>query len=122
MYNYYYNITKLQVRSALTDEAKKEDVPDTTDALFSFLIERVRNNLHIILCMSPVGDPFRNRLRQYPAFVNCTTIDWFSEWPKDALLEVAEKYLEDVSLGGKTSNEVDQVNVSYMMTPEAMKK
>ena len=35
----------------------------------------------------------------YPAFVNCTTIDWFSEWPKDALLEVAEKYLEDVNLG-----------------------
>lgn len=34
----------------------------------------------------------------YPAFVNCTTIDWFSEWPKDALLEVAEKYLEEVKL------------------------
>ena len=35
----------------------------------------------------------------YPAFVNCTTTDWFSEWPKDALLEVAEKYLEEVNLG-----------------------
>ena len=35
----------------------------------------------------------------FPAFVNCTTIDWFSEWPKDALLEVAEKYLEEVNLG-----------------------
>ena len=35
----------------------------------------------------------------YPAFVNCTTIDWFSEWPKDALLEVAEKYLEEVNQG-----------------------
>lgn len=34
----------------------------------------------------------------YPAFVSCTTIDWFSEWPNDALLEVAEKYLEDVNL------------------------
>lgn len=40
--------------------------------------------------------PSRNRLRMYPAFVNCTTIDWFSEWPKDALLEVAEKFLEEV--------------------------
>lgn len=37
-------------------------------------------------------------MRQYPAFVNCTTIDWFTEWPKDALLEVAEKSLEDVDL------------------------
>ena len=35
----------------------------------------------------------------YPAFVNCTTIDWFSEWRKDALLEVAEKYLEEVNVG-----------------------
>ena len=49
--------------------------------------------------MSPIGDAFRNRIRQYPAFVNCTTIDWFQEWPKDALLEVAERYLEGVELG-----------------------
>ena len=40
----------------------------------------------------------------FPAFVNCTTIDWFSEWPKDALLEVAEKYLEEVNLGGGDNN------------------
>ena len=41
----------------------------------------------------------RNRLRMYPSFVNCTTIDWFTEWPKEALVEVAEKYLESVDLG-----------------------
>ena len=35
----------------------------------------------------------------FPAFVNCTTIDWFSEWPADALLEVAEKYLTDLKIG-----------------------
>lgn len=40
----------------------------------------------------------------YPAFVNCTTIDWFSEWPNDALLEVAEKYLEPMELGGEEVN------------------
>lgn len=38
----------------------------------------------------------------YPAFVSCTTIDWFSEWPNDALLEVAEKYLEEVNLGERS--------------------
>ena len=35
----------------------------------------------------------------YPAFVNCTTIDWFSEWPREALTEVAERYLESVNVG-----------------------
>jgi len=34
----------------------------------------------------------------YPALVNCTTIDWFSEWPNDALLEVADKYLEEIHM------------------------
>lgn len=41
----------------------------------------------------------RNRILQYPALVNCTTIDWFCEWPKDALLEVAERYLDGLELG-----------------------
>lgn len=68
----------------------------TTEAMYAFLIERVRANLHIVLCMSPIGDNFRNRLRQYPALVNCTTIDWFCEWPKEALLEVAVKYIADI--------------------------
>ena len=40
----------------------------------------------------------RNRIRQYPAFVNCTTIDWFAEWPYDALIEVSEKYLQDMKM------------------------
>ena len=44
---------------------------------------------------------YRNRVRMFPAIVNCTTIDWFSEWPQDALLEVAEKYLQEVSLGSE---------------------
>jgi hypothetical protein len=48
----------------------------------------------------------RNRIRMYPAFVNCTTIDWFCEWPSDALLEVADKYLETIEMA--TVEEVRQ--------------
>lgn len=43
----------------------------------------------------------RNRIRIYPAFVNCTTIDWFREWPADALLKVADNYLSEISLGSE---------------------
>jgi len=48
-----------QVRNALTDAAKKAAVEDTPSAMYAFLIERVRANLHIVLGMSPVGEPFR---------------------------------------------------------------
>jgi dynein heavy chain, axonemal len=39
--------------------------------------------------MSPFGDGFRNRLRMFPSLVNCATIDWFNEWPEEALQSVA---------------------------------
>ena len=58
-----------------------------------------RNNLHICLCMSPVGSAFRNRCRMFPSLVNCCTIDWFTEWPPEALLSVSKYFFEHVDLG-----------------------
>ena len=77
--------------------AKEAGIPEgDRDAIFSFFINRVRNNLHVVLCMSPVGDAFRSRCRMFPSLVNCCTIDWFTEWPSDALLSVAHTSFEKV--------------------------
>ena len=46
----------------------------------------------------PVGDAFRERLRKFPSLVNCCTIDWFSEWPEDALRSVASQFLKDITM------------------------
>lgn len=46
-------------------------------ALFAFFVTRCRENLHIVVAFSPIGDAFRNRLRQFPSLINCCTIDWF---------------------------------------------
>lgn len=35
---------------------------------------------------------------RFPSLVNCTTIDWFSEWPADALKGVASRFLHDVDM------------------------
>ena len=45
---------------------------------------------------SPIGEVFRARLRQFPALVNCCTIDWFSDWPEEALQSVANRFLGDI--------------------------
>ncbi len=87
----------------LRPAAKAAGVPETSEALYGLLLERVRTNLHVVLCLSPVGEAFRERCRMFPGLVNCTTIDWFTEWPADALFEVAQRQLQDVNLG---TNEV----------------
>ncbi|XP_048373762.1 dynein axonemal heavy chain 2 [Sphaerodactylus townsendi] len=99
-----------EIQNHIIDAARAEGIQESQDSIFAYLIERVRNNLHVVLCLSPVGDPFRNRIRQYPALVNCTTINWFSEWPKEALLEVAEKYLEGVDLGTVERGSLDTIH------------
>lgn len=42
----------------------------------------------MVIAMSPMGEIFRSRLRMFPSLVNNCTIDWFSEWPEEALLGV----------------------------------
>lgn len=45
---------------------------------------------------SPIGEVFRARLRQFPSLVNCCTIDWFNEWPAEALESVAIMFLNEI--------------------------
>ena len=47
--------------------------------------------------LSPIGEVFRSRLRQFPSFVTCCTIDWFSEWPEEALRSVACTFINDIT-------------------------
>lgn len=82
--------------------ARAAGVPESREAVMQFLISRVREQLHIVLCMSPVGDAFRSRCRMFPSMVNCCTIDWFTEWPREALLDVAKRFFEAVDLGEDT--------------------
>lgn len=66
-----------------------------------FFVKRVKDNLHIMLAMSPVGDTLRTRVLNFPSFVNCCTIDWLDPWPVEALSTVAKKMLEPVFLEQK---------------------
>ena len=67
--------------------------------MFSSYLARVKINIHCVLAMSPLGEIFRTRLRKFPSLVNCCTIDWFTNWPEEALLDVAKGALQDNELG-----------------------
>lgn len=76
-------------------EANYKD--QSRDGIYDFFISRVRKNLHVVLCMSPIGDAFRKRCRMFPSLVNCCTIDWFETWPQEALYSVATGSLKSMS-------------------------
>lgn len=85
-------------------------INDSDEGIYRRFIDRVRDHLHIILCMSPVGDALRVRCRMFPSLVDCCTLDWFSAWPRDALLSVSQKMLYDIQL----SNELVRKGLAEM--------
>eukprot|EP00397_Hematodinium_sp_SG-2012_P000164 GEMP01000164.1.p1 GENE.GEMP01000164.1~~GEMP01000164.1.p1 ORF type:complete len:2602 (+),score=544.41 GEMP01000164.1:57-7808(+) len=92
----YANEDKDVIRNAVRGGCKAAGITDTPENLWTFFIARIRKNLHMSLCFSPVGDSMRSRATKFPALVNCTVIDWFQPWPKDALHEVAKNFLTSV--------------------------
>jgi len=74
-----------------------------TGDIWTFFINKIRENLHLAMAMNPIGEEFRTRVRNFPSIVNCSAIDWFHPWPEDALLEVAKVKFEGLKLdiGGK---------------------
>jgi len=86
------------IREGVRGEMNALNLATTNDSMWAFFIEKVRSKMHLSLCMSPVGESYRNYVRMFPALVSCTTINWFSEWPPDALKEVAVRFLEAVQL------------------------
>ncbi|KAL3154307.1 hypothetical protein ABBQ32_013792 [Trebouxia sp. C0010 RCD-2024] len=75
-----------------------QGAPTTKEACWAAFINRVRDNLHCVLAMSPVGGAFRTRCRMFPSLINCCTIDWFRPWPEKALLSVSSQVLEPLDL------------------------
>ncbi len=79
-------------------ECQKRKLAPTPMNKWSMYYGRVKKNIHIVLAMSPLSEEFRNRLRQFPSLVSCCTINWFTEWPAEALLGVARGNLTEKNL------------------------
>ncbi|XP_067910593.1 dynein axonemal heavy chain 10 isoform X5 [Heterodontus francisci] len=84
---------KEPILGQIRDEAMKAGSSPAKESIWQYFVNKSADNLHIILGMSPVGEILRRRCRNFPGLVNNTGIDWFLQWPPQALLAVAQSFL-----------------------------
>ena len=87
-----------EITGKVRAEAKSNGYLDEPNILWDYYLDKVKKNMHVTLCFSPVGPSFRIRARSFPALINNTSIDWFFEWPEEALLSVASRFLSEIEL------------------------
>ncbi|XP_010006532.1 PREDICTED: LOW QUALITY PROTEIN: dynein heavy chain 9, axonemal [Chaetura pelagica] len=81
--------------NSVRNEVKGRGLLDSRENCWKFFIERVRRQLRVALCFSPVGNKLRVRSTRFPALISCTAIDWFQEWPREALESVSLRFLRE---------------------------
>uniref|UniRef100_A0A8C3JBK3 Dynein axonemal heavy chain 8 n=1 Tax=Calidris pygmaea TaxID=425635 RepID=A0A8C3JBK3_9CHAR len=89
-----------EITQGLVPVMKKEmpRCPPTFDNLYEYFLTRAKKNLHVVLCFSPVGEKFRARSLKFPGLISGCTMDWFSRWPKEALVAVASHFLSEFNM------------------------
>jgi len=97
--------------SAVRARAKAEGIQESQ--MWAFACGCLRDNLHLVLAMSPAGSQLRARCRNFPGLVAGCTIDWFFSWPDQALLAVAEHVLANVQLPEENKVGINQT-MSYV--------
>jgi len=99
--NLYTNdeLNRIRDEGIITKKYREDgQTNESPDMINEWFFNRVKDNMHLSICMSPVGETIKSYFRQYPALINNTTIDWFMPWPEEALIEVAQKFLNAIEL------------------------
>ena len=86
--------------TALIHECRGANITGVDDAeIFARFTKRVQRNLHIVFTMNPANPDFYNRSNSSPALFNRCVIDWFGDWPHEALLQVAADFTASMLIG-----------------------
>lgn len=65
---------------------QRPGMPETQANIWQFFLDNVRDNLHVVLCFSPMNPKYPIRAQKFPGLFNCPTIDFFLPWPQGTRL------------------------------------
>eukprot|EP00929_Paragymnodinium_shiwhaense_P087549 TRINITY_DN476_c0_g6_i1.p1 TRINITY_DN476_c0_g6~~TRINITY_DN476_c0_g6_i1.p1 ORF type:complete len:3651 (-),score=1240.57 TRINITY_DN476_c0_g6_i1:538-10725(-) len=91
-------------RDGMCGEVRNDFVKDYPGAeesminLYNYFLDRLRDNLHIVFCFSPVNAKFAIRAQKFPAVFSSTNINWFLPWPEEALVAVGSAFLGEYKI------------------------
>jgi dynein heavy chain len=92
---------------AIRGKARSEGCPES--GMWNYACSKIRDNLHLVLAMSPAGALLRTRCRNFPGMVAGCTIDWFFSWPREALLAVSQYFMNQVQLPDESRQSINSM-------------
>uniref|UniRef100_S4R9C8 Dynein heavy chain AAA module D4 domain-containing protein n=1 Tax=Petromyzon marinus TaxID=7757 RepID=S4R9C8_PETMA len=122
--NLFESDERVHIIEKMQQLVQAENAQEARSPLLAYasFVRRVRQNLHVVLAFSPIGDAFRDRLRSFPSLISCCTIDWFQAWPEDALEKVANHFLDDVEMSQEVRDEAVVMCKHFHQSVRALSK
>ncbi|KAG5468030.1 hypothetical protein LSCM4_01117 [Leishmania orientalis] len=106
--------------ASVTEDVDAAGLAPSKDNKWTAFIARCRDNLHVVLSMSPSGDALRTRSRNFPSLINNTTIDWFQKWPAQALEAVGRRVLAEETLPDELRTPIVEHMVHVHLTADKL--
>lgn len=83
---------KDEIVKALRHEATEQGVKEKI--FEEFFQKRAKDNIHLLMTISPVGNLLRNLYRDFPQFVNQFQLLWMEAWPQEAMMSIGQRFLD----------------------------
>lgn len=71
---------------------------DSHEELYKWFTSQVAKNLHVVFTMNPPENGLASRAATSPALFNRCVLDWFGDWPDQALYQVGVEFTQTLDL------------------------
>lgn len=122
--NLFQGEDKNEIIEKMREIDKNNDKNVQTDgtpvALYNYFVRVIREQFHMVLCMSPTNKNFRRWMKHFPSILKSCTIDWFEEWPQEAFVGVGQRFLSNVGIGEINPMDLIGLSINMHKSTEAM--